>query len=143
MQRYGKGKTSKEAELKYIMMASQCPLYGVTYISVTYLGMWPFGEETVLAVNYDGIKFISVQQKVISYEFTYSEIELIVLPNPVKGAYIIIQLRDTIVSEKIQKCFLFRSDERDTFAELIECYAKHLAMWTKDELRPRLTLLKV
>jgi hypothetical protein len=61
--RYGHKKTEREAKLKYLAMVSQSPLYACTKIFAHYRGVWPYGIETVIAVNYDGIKFISVQEK--------------------------------------------------------------------------------
>ena len=47
--------------LKYLTIVSQFPLYGCTKIFAHYRGIWPYGAETVLAVDFEGIKFISIQ----------------------------------------------------------------------------------
>jgi len=74
-QRYGKDKTTTEAMTKYLTMVSQFPLYGCTKIFAHYLGTWPYGVETVLAVNYDGIKIVSLQEKKMVAELCYAEID--------------------------------------------------------------------
>jgi hypothetical protein len=79
MQRYGKNKTAAEAMRKYLAVVSQFPLYGCTKVFAHYRGVWAFGVETVIAINYDGIKLISVQEKKLAVDLYYSEIEEIQL----------------------------------------------------------------
>ena len=61
--------------IKYLIVVSQFPLYGCTKLLTHYLGSWQFGTETVLAVNFDGVKIISIQEKKIIYDLFFSEIE--------------------------------------------------------------------
>lgn len=129
-QRYGHNKTEREAKLKYLAVVSQSPLYACTKIFAHYRGVWPYGIETVLAVNYDGIKFISVQEKVIAFDFYYSEIEEIILEERYEECYIIIQLRN-YVSQSRQKCYMFECLDLEDFALLIEGYCPRLAQWNQ------------
>ena len=78
-QRYGKGKSTTEAMRKYLTVVSQFPLYGCTKIFAHYRGVWAYGVETLLAINYDGIKLISIQEKKLAVDIYFSEIEDIVL----------------------------------------------------------------
>ena len=55
-----------EARLKYLQVISHLPLYGCTNIFAHYRGIWPFGAETVLAIDSNGIKFLSVQVRFTS-----------------------------------------------------------------------------
>ncbi|ELU17223.1 hypothetical protein CAPTEDRAFT_210514 [Capitella teleta] len=128
--RYGHNKTQREAKLKYLAVVSQSPLYACTKIFAHYRGVWPYGIETVLAVNYDGIKFISVQEKVIAFDFFYSEIEEIILEERYEECHIIIQLKDC-VSQSRQKCYMFECLDLEDYALLIEGYCPRLAQWTQ------------
>ena len=60
---------------KYLTMVSQFPLYGCTKVFAHYIGMWPYGIETVLAINYDGIKVVSMQEKKLVADLLYTEID--------------------------------------------------------------------
>jgi len=64
---------------KYLAVVSQFPLYGCTKIFAHYRGVWAYGVETLLAINYDGIKLISIQEKKLAVDIYFSEIEEIVL----------------------------------------------------------------
>jgi hypothetical protein len=79
LQRYGKNKSPTEAMRKYLAVVSQFPLYGCTKVFAHYRGVWAYGVETIIAVNYDGIKLISVQEKKLAVDIYYSEIEEILL----------------------------------------------------------------
>jgi len=78
-QRYGKGKSAVEAMRKYLTVVSQFPLYGCTKIFAHYRGIWTYGVETLLAINYDGVKLISIQEKKLAVDIYFAEIEEIVL----------------------------------------------------------------
>jgi len=78
-QRYGKGKSAVEAMRKYLAVVSQFPLYGCTKVFAHYRGIWTYGVETLLAINYDGVKLISIQEKKLAVDIYFSEIEAIVL----------------------------------------------------------------
>ena len=61
LQLHGGEFSQSEAELKYLRIVSQSPLYGCTKIFAHYRGIWPYGAETILAVDRAGIKFISLE----------------------------------------------------------------------------------
>lgn len=130
LQRFGKEKTSEEAQHKYLTIVSQFPLYGCTKIFAHYRGVWPYGIETILAVNFDGIKFISIQEKTIAFEFYYAEIQDIILEEKNDECHVIIQLKNHVSASR-QKCFMFECLDLDDFATLIECYSPHHAKWTQ------------
>jgi len=64
---------------KYLAVVSQFPLYGCTKIFAHYRGVWAYGVETLLAINYDGVKLISIQEKKLAVDIYFSEIEEIIL----------------------------------------------------------------
>ena len=61
LQRYAANRSVMQAKLKYLQVISHLPLYGCTKIFAHYRGIWPYGAQTVLAVDSTGIKFVSVQ----------------------------------------------------------------------------------
>ena len=81
-QRYGKGKSAAEAMRKYLTVVSQFALYGCCKMFAHYRGVWSYGVETLLAVNYDGVKLISIQEKKLAVDICFSEIERVVLQVP-------------------------------------------------------------
>ena len=60
---------------KYLAIVSQFALFGCTKVFAHYRGVWSYGVETVIAVNYDGVKLISVQEKKLAVDLSYSDIE--------------------------------------------------------------------
>ena len=110
---------------------SQFPLYGCTKIFAHYRGIWHYGVETMLAVSYNGIKFISLQEKTIVLDLYYAEIENIVLEENHGEYYVIIQLKNLVARQARQKCYMFECIELEDFASLIEVYSPLHASWLK------------
>ena len=114
---------------KYLTIVSQFPLYGCTKVFAHYRGLWPYGIETVLAVNYDGFKLISIQDKRITFDLSYSEIEEIILCERYGECHVIFQLKDDVLPVR-QKTFLFECLELEDLAGLIEFYSPKHAIWS-------------
>lgn len=123
-----------DAMRKYLTIVSQFPLYGCTKVFAHYRGVWPYGIETVLAVNYDGFKLISIQEKKIIFDLCYSEIERIMLKERHGECHAIILLKNS-VSQIRQKTFLFECLELDELAALVECYSPKHATWLNDPVK--------
>ena len=63
----------------YLSCVMQYPLYGCTLFPATYRGYWQYGSNIVLGVNADGILLIRPNDKGVLFEFTYPEIESLLL----------------------------------------------------------------
>lgn len=123
-----------DAMKKYLTIVSQFPLYGCTKVFAHYRGVWPYGIETVLAVNYDGFKLISIQEKKIIFDLLYSEIDELILKERHGECHVVVLLKNS-VSQIRQKTFLFECLELDELAALIESYSPKHATWTDDPVK--------
>ena len=118
-----------DCKMKYLFILSQHPLYGCTKIFAHYQGMWTYGRETVLALNYDGVKFISIEDKMVTFDFYYAEIEKILLEERNEEYYVLVQLKN-FVSPHRQKCFMFECLDLEDISSLLEHYSKtHATIW--------------
>ncbi len=80
-------------------------------------------------MNYDGIKFISIQEKKIIFDVYYAEIEEILLEEKYDECHVILTLKNC-VSQSRQKCYMFECLGLENFAALVENYSPVHATWT-------------
>ncbi|KAK2149997.1 hypothetical protein LSH36_427g01001, partial [Paralvinella palmiformis] len=118
------------AQYKYLVIVSQFQLYGCTKIFAHYSGVWSYGTETILAIGYEGIQCISLQKKMLLFDYRYDDIEQIMLDELYDASYIILVMSDS-VSQSQQKCFIFECLNLEDFVSLIEFYSPEHATWTQ------------
>ena len=128
-QRFGKDRSPAEGKLKYLWMVSQLPLYACSKVFAHYRGLWPYGVETLLALNYDGLKLLSVHDKLLILDVYYAEIETILLKESHDEFYIILQLKNIAGRPGRQKCYMFECHDFTDFTSLVEAYCPSLASW--------------
>ena len=118
-----------DAKIRYITLISQFPLYGCVKFFAHYKGLWRFGVEFVLAVSHTDIKFISIEEKTIAYEYRYTDIELVQID--FEQELVTIMLLN--LEPNKQKTYLFECLDIEDFATLLEVYASHLVTWTEHD----------
>ena len=86
-----------------------------------------YGVETVVALSHEGVKFISIQEKIIAFEFNYAEIEFILLD--VDDNLATFQLKNFSLGH--QKCYLFECLEVEDIGLLVQSYHPHVCVWSQ------------
>ncbi|XP_068157949.1 LOW QUALITY PROTEIN: unconventional myosin-VIIa [Drosophila tropicalis] len=135
---YGSSRNELTAKVLYLSCVMQYPLYGTTMFSVIYKGYWSFVNNIILGVNCEGILFIQPEDKLVIYQFKYTDIESIML-DP-SDSFITISLNRT--SQQItkhvrdgssvldsQKCFVFETLQKNEIGSLIISYCPALSNW--------------
>ena len=102
-QTYAKGLSAADCQVKYLALANQCLLYGCSKFYAHYKGNWEFGSEIVIAINYTGVKLISVHEKTIACDLKYDDIEMIWFDKSADQLVFIL----TDNAQCAQKCYMF------------------------------------
>ncbi|XP_030380676.1 unconventional myosin heavy chain 6 [Scaptodrosophila lebanonensis] len=135
---YGSSRNELTAKILYLSCVMQYPLYGTTMFNVLYKGFWSFVNNIILGVNCDGIMFVQPEDKIIIYQFKYTDVESIMI-DP-SDSFITISLNR--VSQNItkllgegnssfntQKCFVFETVQKNEIGSLIISYFPSLSNW--------------
>ncbi|CAD5123362.1 DgyrCDS11718 [Dimorphilus gyrociliatus] len=125
--KFGNGKKKHEAQIRYLSLASQFPLFGSNHFLAYYKGYWILGLEILIAVNKDGIKFISLQQTEMFQDIAYMELESVI--GDTDNRTITFLLKNCVAGK--QKCFVFELNELKGVCQLIDTFLPNLIVWEK------------
>ncbi|XP_030246236.1 kinesin-like protein KIN-14I [Drosophila navojoa] len=135
---YGSSRNELTAKVLYLSCVMQYPLYGTTMFNVIYKGYWSFVNNIILGINCEGVLFIQPEDKVIIYQFKYSDIESILI-DP-SDSFLTISLNRTSnhsprftnedsIFLDLQKCFVFETVQKHEIGALIISYYPSLSNW--------------
>ena len=124
---YGTGKSEIQAKVWYMTSVKHYPLYGSSFFLVEYKGFWSYPNILFLAVDVNGIKFVSKSTKQIMAEYPYSKLESVsvnVLDDTIKFT-----MKVTTLEE--QKLFVFETNQKEDIAALIASYSPSHSNWRR------------
>ncbi|XP_043863729.1 myosin-I heavy chain isoform X3 [Drosophila mojavensis] len=135
---YGSSRNELTAKVLYLSCVMQYPLYGTTMFNVIYKGYWSFVNNIILGINCEGVLFIQPEDKVIIYQFKYTDIESILI-DP-SDSFLTISLnrttnqsprltKDDSIFLDLQKCFVFETVQKHEIGALIISYYPSLSNW--------------
>lgn len=135
---YGSSRNELTAKVLYLSCVMQYPLYGTTMFNVIYKGYWSFVNNIILGINCEGVLFIQPEDKLIIYQFKYTDIESILI-DP-SDSFFTISLnriphqsprlnKDDSILLDLQKCFVFETVQKNEIGALIISYYPSLSNW--------------
>lgn len=130
---YGAGKAEVVAKVWYLSCVMQYPLYGCTMFPAAYKGYWSYGSSVVLGVTSDSILIVQPDDKAVLFEFTYSEIESLLL-DP-SDDFITMNLVKT--EQERQRVYVFETAQKSAIGQLVASYCPALANWIREADAPR------
>ena len=98
------------------------------YWFVTCVISFMWSDCSIYCLNSKWIITLSWQEKYVSFNFYYSEIESITLEELRNEYYITLQLSCHVTASQ-QKCFLFECLDLEDFAQVIEFHSPRHATW--------------
>nr|XP_018910382.1 PREDICTED: unconventional myosin-VIIa [Bemisia tabaci] len=119
---YGAGRSELMAKVLYLSCVMQYPLYGTTMFQVTYRGYWSYGNNVILGINCHGILLIKPEDKLLLYEFDYSQMESLHLDPSDNFITINLTHQHNTNNSHQHHCIVFETAHRSEIASLIVSY---------------------
>lgn len=96
----------------------------------------PAGSKVILGVNCDGLLIVKPEDKIILFEFPYSDIESILL-DPTDGFVTLNLNRASAERNQQQRVHVFETNRKAAIGSLVASYCPPLANWIREADAPR------
>ena len=124
---YGTGKSAIQAKVWYMTSVKHYPLYGSSLFPVEYKGFWSHPNRIYLAVDVNGVKFVSRNTKQILADYPYKKLESVAVDT--MDDVLILNMK--VKAPEEQRVFEFETPQREDIANLIASYSPPHSKWSR------------